>query len=191
MAVSNANCASKSVSVRTGERSEESLRRDLPDAATAVRRYLFGLCGNWDEAEDLAQEALLKVWRKRHSFDGRSNVRTWIFAVARNHWLDCLRRRKVRPREQSMEHDPQSGSGQPTPPAMAERVELAEAVRLAVDKLPEEQREALSLRESEGLTFREIGQLLGVPTATAKSRVRYALLKLADHLKPFGPELQP
>ena len=78
----------------------------------------------------------------------------------------------------------------PSPPVIAERGELGAVVRRAMDKLPAEQREALAMRESEGLTFRQIGQTLGVPTATVKSRVRYALMKLADELEPFRRELE-
>ena len=78
----------------------------------------------------------------------------------------------------------------PGPSAIAERGELGDVVRRAVQKLPAEQREALAMRESEGLTFREIAGMLGVPLATAKSRVHYALVKLADELAPFRQELR-
>ena len=76
------------------------------------------------------------------------------------------------------------------PPAAARRGELADAVARARDRLPPGQREAVALRESEGLTFREVAVTLGVPLATAKSRVRYALLKLAEELEPFRQELE-
>lgn len=69
------------------------------------------------------------------------------------------------------------------------RSELAGAVRLAMDKLPADQREALALRESEGLSFKDVAEILDIPVATAKSRVRYALLKLADELRPLQSEI--
>jgi len=172
-------------------REPEVLRAELEEAAPMVRRYVFGMCGDWDVAEDVAQEALLKAWAKRSQFDGRAGVRTWLFTIARNHWRDCLRRKRTRGGKEQMQDGFETvASPEPAPVANARRRELREAIRVAVATLPPEQGEALSLRESDGLTFREVGEVLGIPTATAKSRVRYALLKLADELKPFRRELE-
>ena len=167
---------------------EESLRQALADAFPAVRRYVFVLCGQWDQAEEVAAEAMLKAWRGRAGFDGRADARTWIFTIARNQWLDCLRQQRRRPRMQTMDESLQLPVSGPPPPASAGHAELAEAVRAAVARLPGEQAEVLALRESRGLTFAQIAALLGIPVATAKSRARYALLKLAEELRPFGPE---
>ena len=163
------------------------LRTRLGELAPAVRRYLFGLCGDWDEAEDAAQEALLRAWRGLGRFDGRAELGTWVFAIARNHWLDRLRRRRARPAEQVTDGTYIESRGDP-PAAALERGELAEIVRRALDRLPPEQREALALRESEGLKFDQIAEMLDVPTSTVKSRVRYALAKLADELRSHRRE---
>jgi RNA polymerase sigma-70 factor (ECF subfamily) len=165
------------------------VRALLVAAGGAVRRYLFGMCGDWDRAEDLAQEALLRAWQKRATFDGRSQLQTWVFAIARNCFLDGLRWQRANPRQEPMSQELPSRLSEP--PDAAARGELVQAVARAVDRLPAEQREALALRESEGLTFAQIGQLLGVPPSTVKSRVRYALLKLAEELEPFQRELEP
>jgi len=167
---------------------EASLRAGFGAAAGALRRYLFCMCGDWHEAQDLAQTALLKAWRKRHGFDGKAELRTWIFAIARNHWRDRLRTRRTRPRMERMSAE--FATAGPGPVTAAARGELARAITVALETLPADQREALALRESQGLRFRQIAELLGVPVATVKSRVRYALLKLAKQLEPFRRELE-
>ncbi len=169
-----------------GKTAPERLRSAIAEAAPAVRRFLFGMCGDWHQAEDLAQEALLRAWRSRERFDGNAAATTWLFTIARNAWRDSLRRRKVRPQVHAIQDITEPAGREPAPAAAAERGELAAAVAAAMAKLPDEQREALSMRESRGLKFEQIAALLGVPAATVKSRVRYALLKLADELRALG-----
>ena len=166
------------------------MRAEIAATGPVVRRYLFGVCGDWHRAEDLAQEALLKAWRGRDGFDGRANPRTWVFAIARNLWRDRLRRERTSPKVEPMNEETPIAANKPGPVDAVAGDELASAVRRAIGRLPAPQAEALALRESGGLTFVQIGELLGVPTATAKSRVRYALLKLADELKPYAGDLE-
>ena len=166
----------------------EGLRAEVSDSGPAVRRFLFGMCGDWHVAEDLAQESLLKAWRSRASFNGRANVRTWVFTIARNAWIDYLRRQRTRGVEETMDQATLTASNAPGPLASASGREFASQMELALRKLPPEQREALAMRESDGLTFVEISRLLELPVATVKSRVRYALMKLATELRAFAPE---
>ena len=166
----------------------DEMRAAVSDTGGAVRRFLFGMCGDWHVAEDLAQESLLKAWRSRAGFDGRANVRTWVFAIARNAWLDYLRRRRVRGVEETMDQATATASTAPSPVASASGREFAAQMELALTTLPAEQRESLAMRESDGLTFSEIARLLELPVATVKSRVRYALTKLAKELRAFAPE---
>ncbi len=164
------------------------LREEITAIGPAVRRFLYGMCGDWHEAEDLAQDALLKAWAKRDSYNGAAQVKTWVFTIARNTFRDRLRRRKVRPEEHDMAEAQHTADPVAPPARSLARAELSAALDRAMETLPDEQREALALRESEQMTFREIGLLLNVPTATVKSRVRYALLKLAEQLQNHGPE---
>jgi RNA polymerase sigma-70 factor (ECF subfamily) len=166
----------------------EDMRAALSDAGRTVRRFLFGMCGDWDVAEDLAQESLLKAWRSRANFNGRANVRTWVFSIARNAWIDHLRRRRVRGVEETMDQAATTASMVPSPVASASRREFSTQMELALARLPGVQREVLAMRESDGLTFSEIARLLELPVATVKSRVRYALTKLANELRAFAPE---
>ena len=168
-------------------RNDSDLRAAIEESVLPARRFLFGMCGCWEQAEDMVQEAMLKAWARRESFDARSNVRTWLFAIVRNHWLDCLRKKMSRSGQEmrDLQHAAQVADGRPAPPEKALRAELAAAVDKAMARLPDEQREALALRESEGLTFAQIAQMLDLPVPTVKSRVRYALLKLSEELQPY------
>jgi RNA polymerase sigma-70 factor (ECF subfamily) len=103
--------------------------------------------------------------------------------------LDWLRRKGRRGREEIVTED-MATTRELSPPAEASRTELVARVRQAVGELPDDQREALALRESEDLTFAQIARLLDVPAGTVKSRVRYALLKLAEKLEPYRRELE-
>jgi RNA polymerase sigma-70 factor (ECF subfamily) len=171
-------------------RDAEEVRAALNVAAPAVRRFLFGMCGCWHEADDLTQDALLKAWRKRDSFHGRAAAKTWIFRIARNEWLERLRRRRVRPKGQVLVAEEHSAPSADQPASAAMRGERARAIEAAMADLPAEQREALALRESDGLTFPQIAAMLDVPVGTVKSRVRYAVLKLARQLTAFRGELE-
>lgn len=176
------------VAPAVGAGGEGALRAAMAEAAGFVRRYLFGLCGDWHRADDLAQEAMLKAWARRESFVGHSDARTWLFAIARNHWLDALRRKKaaaVMETMPDMTADTMAGDGRDEPSRVAAAGELRLAVERALSQLPPEQREALALRESDGLSFAQIAEVTQTPLATVKSRVRYGLLKLAELLRDF------
>ena len=168
---------------------DATLRAALCDCADGVRQYLFGMCGDADLAGDLSQEAILRAWRGRSGFSGRSAAKTWLFSIARNVWLDYLRRKKTVGVVEGMEQLNQLPSRTPSPLADAWRGELATCLEHALAKLPPDQREALALRQSKGLKFHEVADLLGVQVATVKSRVRYALLKLADELESYRDDI--
>ena len=170
-------------------RTAQEIRAELAETGADVRRYLFSMCGDWHRAEDLAQEVVLKAWDRRATFNGQSQLKTWVFAIARNHWISSLRKHKRMNATLSL-NDNISADSAGSPLAAAARGELAGAIAVAVAALPADQREALSLRENTGLTFAQVAGVLGVPVATAKSRVRYALMKLAELLEPFGRELE-
>ena len=162
------------------------VRVAIDEAADALRAYLFGMCGHWHEAEDLAQAAMLKAWQKREQFAAQADAKTWIFTIARNHWRDALRARRRRPGCESMHdgHETILATGA-TPAEQLQRQELAGVLATAMGSLSGPQREALALRESDGLTFPQIATVLDLPVTTVKSRVRYALTKLADELRSY------
>jgi RNA polymerase sigma-70 factor, ECF subfamily len=133
------------------------------------------------QAEELAQEVLLTVWRKAVQYDpARAAASAWIFSIARNLRTDSLRRSRLTLPQQ----DP---SDEPIPIPLAEAViagrERVQRLRAALDGLPSEQLTLLQLTFFEGRSHSEIAVLLGVPLGTVKSRLRLAISKLRATLK--------
>jgi RNA polymerase sigma-70 factor, ECF subfamily len=149
--------------------------------APRVKSYLMRLGADNAQAEEIAQDVMITVWRKASLFDRRqASVSTWIFRVARNRRIDVFRRTK-RP-----ELDPEEQMILPAGVAAPEeRVEAAETearVREAMKDLPPEQLELLKLAFYDGLSHREIADKLDVPLGTVKSRIRLAFAKMKTKL---------
>jgi RNA polymerase sigma-70 factor (ECF subfamily) len=129
----------------------------------------WGLLGNRQDAEDVAQEAFLRAFRSIGSFRGQSAFRTWLFQIAINAARTYRRTREGR-REGvkggAMEFDTTPG------PESLERALIArDRVRRALATLPSDLREAVVLRDVNGLDYREIAQALGIPMGTVESRI--------------------
>jgi RNA polymerase sigma-70 factor (ECF subfamily) len=148
-------------------------------------------------AEDVAQDAFLRVVQNASEFKHEARFSTWLYAIARNLCVDCLRKLAHR-RHPSLEQ-PAPGAPEPRPlgenvadphpRSSVERVavsaEVADSIVRAVDGLPEEQREVFLLREVARLPFKEIAEVTGVGENTVKSRMRYALDRLQEALSEF------
>jgi len=145
-------------------------------------------------AEELLQEVFLRVVRAKDRYERTAKFTTWIYAIARNLCVDESRRARFRDHK-SLDakrpgRDGEEGgnllSRMPSPDVptdeAAEAPTLRRRMAKAIDALPDDQREVFLLRQLSGLSFREIGETLGVPENTIKSRMRYALEKLRDHL---------
>ncbi len=159
---------------------------DQSAAVTFVRRYqrrVFGLAysmaNDASVAEDVAQEALLRVWRHAPVFDPRrGTVTSWVLTITRNLTIDALRMRRAVPTDPddfaaaatiSLEHNPEDA---------VRRNDVAQTVRVALATLPVEQRRAVVLAAIYGRTALEISEEEGIPLGTAKTRIRTGLIRL-------------
>jgi RNA polymerase sigma-70 factor (ECF subfamily) len=133
--------------------------------------YLYRLCGSADLAEELTQETFLRACAGLLSFRGESSVATWLFRIARNTYLNSLRR----PAPTRIETDellaiPDRGSaGDPVGQYAA--AEQRTLIGLALAQLPERQRSILLLRDSEGLSYAEIADVLELSLAAVKTNL--------------------
>lgn len=147
--------------------------------APRVKRHLMQ-CGSPEvQAEELAQEAMVTVWRKASLFDpAQAAASTWIFTIARNLRVDLLRRRHgLEAADEAFDFDLLEGDE----PAADERLHAArenERLRGALAQLPEEQQQVLRLSYFDDEPHARIATELGIPLGTVKSRVRLAVAQL-------------
>ncbi len=150
---------------------------------TELVSTLYFLLGNFDDAQDAAQDAFLKCWRTRHTLDGVRNWRAWIFRVGLNAAKDLQRnawRRRSKPLPTAIE---QKAVTDATPAEALEEKESLERLREALRDLRTEEQMVFLLRQNADLTYEEIAELRRSPVGTVKTQMRAALQKLRRVLK--------
>jgi len=161
--------------------------------AAPVFHFLCRMAGNEEDANDLAQETFARVFRARASFRTRERFRTWLYAIAANLARNHFRWRARHPNV-SLEATPDA-SGQtlgstlpasdPAPSEQALAAERAAAVRTAVDRLPEDLREAIVLCEWEECSVAEAAAILETTAKAVESRLYRARQTLRERLKQW------
>ena len=141
-----------------------------------------------EEARDLAQEVFIKVYRSLDSFSGEGFL-AWLLRLARNSSIDRLRRRKARPPASDVPAEesvslPDSG---PTPEEAWWSDTRRQLVHRAMDRMSEQSREIIQLKEIQGLKLDEIATMLGLPIGTVKSRSSRARVELARRVVDLDP----
>lgn len=135
-----------------------------------------------DRAEDLAQETLLRLWRKAAQYDpARASASAWVYAIARNVSVDVARR-EGRTSAWAAEQGPAEEEDPDQPEHHLLTAEREGLVRSTIAMLPEEQLRVIRLSFFDGLAHAEIAKLLGIPLGTVKSRIRLAMQRLRDRL---------
>jgi RNA polymerase sigma-70 factor, ECF subfamily len=134
------------------------------------------------DAQDVVQEALLRAYKFIHGFHG-GDGRAWLLTIVRNTSFTWLERNRTRQPVQTFEEEIHSGarvSASPEAPLLEREDEGL--VRQAIEQLPPEFREAIVLRELEGLSYKEIAEIAGIPLGTVMSRLARARDQLQQHL---------
>jgi RNA polymerase sigma-70 factor (ECF subfamily) len=148
----------------------------------AAHNLAHWLTGNDHDAQEIAQEAYLRAIRSANTFRGGDH-RSWLLSIVRNLSFDFLRRNKiVRMNELQDNSDATSADESGDPAVILQRSENIELVRSAIAGLDPEFREAIVLREMEGMSYKEIADLTGVPIGTVMSRLARARRHLARAL---------
>jgi RNA polymerase sigma factor (sigma-70 family) len=148
--------------------------------APRIKGWVLKMGAPSGKAEDIVQDVMLQIWRRAAQFDPvRADAGTWIFAIARNRYIDLVRQEK-RP-EINLE-DPVLISTEPTPEQALHDRERADRVATAMQQLPAAQRAIIQQSYFAELTQQEIAMQDGVPLGTVKSRLRLAFGRLRELL---------
>lgn len=152
----------------------------------ALYGYALALTRNVAEAEDLVQDTYLRAASAAHQPDGNSNLKSWLFVIMRNAWLNQVRHRNSGPKFVELETDgPPVDQIQENPHVVYLRKLEREQVQQAIESLPDAYREIVVLRDIEGFTYQEIATVLDCPAGTVMSRLGRARGKLRKLLSAW------
>jgi len=155
---------------------EELVRRhQLPAYRVSLR-----MLGSRQDAEDAAQEALVQAWRALASFRGQSSFSTWLYRIVTNRCLTVLRARRPQETLDEEQRDPAA-----EPPERVEALDRFRELKTGIRELTPDQRAVLVLREFEGLSYVEIGEVLELSEPAVKGRLHRARLDLARRMRAW------
>jgi len=165
---------------RDGE--EAALSALVKRHADAVYRVALAIAGERDLAQDISQDAFLKAFRGLDGFRGDASFRTWLLTIVANAARGSLRRHGKR-RETDLESAPPLISQAKGPDQMAELSSESARAREALGRLPEKQRLSVQLRVDEGLSFREIAEVIGSTEGAARVNYFHGIRKLREWME--------
>jgi RNA polymerase sigma-70 factor (ECF subfamily) len=160
-------------------------QHSLLAAIPHLRAFAIGLCGKTDGADDLVQETLLRAWANKTAFQPGTNLMAWLYTILRNAFYTEFRKR----RHEVADTDGQFAAMLASRPSQESHIEFQD-FRAALAKLPDDQREALLLVGSSGLSYEEAAQICDCALGTMKSRVYRARTRLAVMLSANTSERQ-
>ena len=164
------------------------LRDQMLAAVPSLRAFALSLARNFDDADDLVQETVVKAWAAFDRFEPGTNLNAWLFTILRNQFHTNYRKR----RREVEDSDGKFAAQLKAPPEQDGVVALHE-LHAALQRLPADQREALVLIGVERVSYEEAAAICGVAVGTIKSRVNRARFKLAEligiaSVEDFGPD---
>lgn len=166
--------------VKVGESQDrEAFSRLFAHFAPLVKGFLMkGSNIGAEQAEELVQETMIKVWNKAHSFNRqKSSASTWIYTIARNSRIDWIRREARTQVEIDADDLYDTGEENPSYSSLVRKRDK-ESIRSNIGELPQEQLEVITKVYYEGKSHSEVSDELGLPLGTVKSRIRLALKRM-------------
>lgn len=168
------------LSVKQGD--EEAFEELCRRYRRQLSGFFYSLCWNADAAQDYAQEVLVCLWLARDRYEPTGAFRSYVFKIARNHWLTALRKRKCRPEPMLLEE-----AWQPVEDESGlEKLLIARyedrRIKLVIADLPEHYRLVFVLSHFQDMKYAEIAEILEIPLGTVKSRMSAAVRILKEQI---------
>jgi RNA polymerase sigma-70 factor, ECF subfamily len=153
-------------------------------------RLAVAMMGNTEDAKDALQDSFVKAFNSLHRFDLRRPFGPWFFQILRNQCRDMLRSRKARFRVETLDEriEARPEDSERGPERAHQRTTARETLWKGLEKIGEEHREILVLKELQGFRYSEIAQILEIPEGTVASRLYHARHALKDALVEMGVE---
>lgn len=169
----------------------EAFEQLIEGCQKKVFNIALRMIGNYDDANELAQEVFIRIYKSIKTFKEESLFSTWVYKVTTNICLDELRKRKKMKvtyldeeiKTEDSEIKRQVEDERPTPDVQVEKNEVRKVVHNAIKGLSEEQRVMIVLRDIQGFSYEEIAKFLKCPEGTVKSRINRARSSLREILK--------
>jgi RNA polymerase sigma-70 factor (ECF subfamily) len=175
MAVSTSNTPA------TARAETPSFKRELLATLPSLRAFAVSLSGRHDKADDLVQDTVMKAWAKQDSFELGTNIKAWLFTILRNEFYSQMRKRG----REVQDTDGAFTERMAVHPSQYGIVDLND-FRKALDRLPDDQREAVVLIGASGFSYEEAAEICKCAVGTMKSRVSRARTKLQELLQVSG-----
>jgi RNA polymerase sigma-70 factor (ECF subfamily) len=158
-----------------------SFKRELLATLPSLRAFAVSLSGRHDKADDLVQDTVMKAWAKQESFELGTNIKAWLFTILRNEFYSQMRKRG----REVQDTDGAFTERMAVHPSQYGIVDLND-FRKALDRLPDDQREAVILIGASGFSYEEAAEICHCAVGTMKSRVSRARTKLQELLQVTG-----
>ena len=155
----------------------------VKDNQNKIFRFALRLIPKEDDAKDIVQDVLIKIWERRNELSKIENIDGWMFTVTRNLCIDRIRARKV---HLDINTQVQVEDKQDTPHEQTSKNQLLGLMRKLIDEMPEKQKLVIHLRDIEGLSYDEIAESCGIPLAQVKVNLHGARLSLKEKILKSG-----
>lgn len=155
----------------------------VKDNQNKIFRFALRLIPKEDDAKDIVQDVLIKIWDRRDELAKIENLDGWMFTVTRNLCIDRIRAKKM---HLDINTQVQVEDKEDTPEEQTTKSQLLGLMRKLIDEMPEKQKLVIHLRDIEGLSYDEIAESIGIPLAQVKVNLHRARLSLKEKIIKSG-----